>query len=104
MSINTCGKGAQSTKPDSFQWFPVPEQEAVDTNWYTKGSHRTPGALLHCAGDSTAQATQRLWGLLLGDLQQLPGHGPVHLALGGPAGEGVGLRDPESPASITASL
>ena len=71
----------------------------MDTNWYTKGSHRTPGALLHCAGDSTAQAAQRLWGL-----QQLPGHGPVHLALGGPAGEGVGLRDPEGPASITASL
>jgi len=71
---------------------------------YTGGSLWTPGALLRGVGDKAlAQATQRLWGLLHGDLQQPPGHGPVHFALGGPAGDGVGLRDPEGPASLSHS-
>lgn len=37
-----------------------------------------------------AQVVHRLWSLLLEDLQRLPGHGPEHLALGGPAGTGLG--------------
>lgn len=37
----------------------------------------------------TPQAAQRLWGLLLGELQKPPGHGPGHPALGGPAGAGA---------------
>eukprot|EP00075_Anas_platyrhynchos_P019132 XP_027308385.1 uncharacterized protein LOC113842903 [Anas platyrhynchos] len=45
-----------------------------------------PGALLCCAGDGAlAQAAQRLWGLLLGALQQPPGRGAGHPALGVPA-------------------
>ena len=37
-----------------------------------------------------SQAAQRLRGLLLGGLQQLPGHGPGHSDLGGSAGAGAG--------------
>ena len=37
---------------------------------------------VHCAGDGAlAQAAQKLWRLLLGDLQKLPGRGPGHPAL-----------------------
>jgi len=58
----------------------------------------TPGALLCCAGDrAAAQAAQRLWGLLLGDLQQPLGCGPGHPALSGPAGTGAGPEGPRGP-------
>ena len=43
-----------------------------------------------CSDGALAQAAQRLWGLLLGDLPELPGRGPGHPALGVPAGAGVG--------------
>ena len=39
-----------------------------------------------------AQGAQRLWGLLLGNMPKLPGRGPVHPALGTPAG---GRLEPE---------
>ena len=52
----------------------------------TEGAEMKPGALLCCAGDGAlAQAAQRLWGLLLGALQQPPGRGAGHPALGVPA-------------------
>ena len=40
---------------------------------------------------------------LLGDLQKLPGHGPGHPALGGPAGAGEGPGRPKDPASLQQS-
>jgi len=41
-----------------------------------------------------AQAAQRLWGLLLGDLPKMPGCGPGHPALGVPDGAGLGPEGP----------
>jgi len=43
-----------------------------------------------CSAGALAQVAQRLWGLLLGDLQKPPGHGPLPPALGVPAGAEVG--------------
>jgi len=43
-----------------------------------------------CSDGALAQATQRLWSLLLGDLPKLLGHGSGHPALGVPAGAEVG--------------
>ena len=40
-------------------------------------------------------------GLLLGDVEKLPGHGPEPPALGVPPGPGVGLMDSEVPASLS---
>jgi len=44
------------------------------------------------------QAAQRLWGLLLGDVQKLPGCRPGHPALGVPTGVQM---DPEGHASLS---
>lgn len=54
-------------------YIPVHTQEALS---------KYQEALCHCAGGrAVAQATQRLWAVLLGHLQKLPGRGPVHPAL-----------------------
>jgi len=50
-----------------------------------------------CSDGALAQAAQRLWGLLLGDLPELPGCGPGHPALGVPAGEGAGADGSRRP-------
>jgi len=52
-----------------------------------------------CSAEALAQVAQRLWGLLLGDEQKLPGHGP-----GPPAGAGVRQRGTEGPASRSHSV
>ena len=51
---------------------------------------RSPSVL--CSDGALAQAAQRLWGLLLGDLPELPGRGPGHPALGVPAGAQSGAE------------
>lgn len=67
-------------EPDSFQWCLESEQEAMSTK--ERKEHQE--AFLCCVGvRAPAQAAQRLWSLLLGDLQKPPGHGP------GPAAPGV---------------
>ena len=48
-----------------------------------------------------AWASQRLWSLLLEDLQKLPGRGPGSPALGVPAGAGVSQRSSEDSASLS---
>ena len=50
-----------------------------------------------CSDGALAQAAQRLWGLLLGDLPEPPGRGPGHPALGVPAGAGAGAEGPRGP-------
>ena len=72
-------------------------------NWHTGGVQREhQEALLHCVADGTvAQAAQRLWRFLLGDLQRPPGHGPGHPALGVPVAAGAGPNGPEVPASLS---
>ena len=45
-----------------------------------------------CGAGALAQVAQRLWGLLPGDVQKPPGHGPGSPALGVPAGAEVGQR------------
>lgn len=49
----------------------------------------------------TESLRPELWSLLPGDLQQPPGHGPGHTAVGAAAGERVGQKDPEGPASLS---
>jgi len=56
---------------------------------------RSPSVL--CSEGALAQAAQRLWGLLLGDLPELPGRGPGHPALGVPAGAGAAAEEPRGP-------
>ena len=50
-----------------------------------------------CSDGALAQAAQRLWGLLLGDLPEPPGRGFGHPALGVPAGAGAGAEGPRGP-------
>jgi len=50
-------------------------------------STRSTSAL--CGNGALAQAAQRLWDLLLGDLPKPPQHSPGHPALGAPAGTGA---------------
>ena len=56
------------------------------------------------SGEALAQAAQRLWGLLLGDLQEPSGHGPGCPALGIPAGVVVGQMDPEVVSKLSHSV
>ena len=56
-----------------------------------------------CRDGALIQAAQRLWGALLRDLQQPPGHGPGYPALGVPAEQGLGQMVPEGIASISRS-
>jgi len=90
----------------SFQWCPVPGEEAMGTKWNTGNSSQTPGnTSLLCRWESTGTCyPERLWGLLLGDLQTPPGHGPGHPALGVHAWTGVGPDGPEVPASLCQSV
>jgi len=50
-----------------------------------------------CSDGALAQAAQRLWGLLLGDLPELSGRGPGHPALGVPAEAEAGAEGPRGP-------
>lgn len=60
-------------------------------------SRLEPIALLCCAGSGAlARAAQRLWDLLLVDLQKPLECGPWHPALGGAAAAEGGLEDPSS--------
>ena len=57
-----------------------------------------------CSDGALAQAAQRLWDLLLGDLPELPGCSPGHPALGVPAGVGAGVEGPRGPASLSRAI
>ena len=60
-----------------------------------KLKHRFPlNTRKHLSGAVLAQVAQRLWDLYLGDFPKPPGHDPGHLALGVPAGAGVGADGP----------
>ena len=57
-----------------------------------------PGSLQRFVGaGALAQAAQRLWVLLRGDLQRPPGCGPGHPALGSPTGAGLRPEGPRGP-------
>lgn len=62
-------------------------------------SHCVFGTPLKCT-QALVQAAQRLWGLLLRDLQKPPRSGLGHPALGIPPGARLGQRDPEVPAIL----
>ena len=78
-------EGAQGTQPGFFPLVPSARTRGSEH----KLEHRrfylnTRKSLLCCASDrAVAQAAQKLWSLLHGDLQQLPGCGLGHPALGG---------------------
>ena len=58
-----------------------------------------------CAGGrALAQAAQRLWDLLLGDLQKLPGCGPGHLQWVSLLRQVLDLMDPEVPSHLSHTL
>jgi len=100
-SINTWREKAKTLETGFAQWFPLPGQEAMGTNWHAGGSLWTPGALLCCAGDGAlAQAAQKLWDLLLGDVPKSPGCKPRHPTLGVLAGAGLGPMDWRGPCQL----
>lgn len=79
------------------RFFPgVPHVRTWDHGhkWEPRRLPLTPGAL--------AQAAQGLRGLLEG-LQKLPGRGPQHPALGGPAATGLGQGNIKSTAHFSCS-
>ena len=53
-----------------------------------------------CSDGALAQAAQRLWGFLLGDLPEPPGRGPGHPALGVCAGAGAAAEGPRGPCQL----
>jgi len=53
--------------------------------------------LCRASARALAQAAQRLWGLLLGDLQKPRGRGSEHPAVGVPAWAWVGAGDSRGP-------
>ena len=55
-----------------------------------------------CSDGALAQAAQRLWGLLLGDLPELPGCDPGHPALGVLAGAGSAAEGPQRALPVSA--
>lgn len=70
----------------AFMWWPVSGQEAMDTNWNTRGfPWPSQSTSVLCGSLSTSTGCPELWSLLLGDLQNSLGRGPGP-TLGGPAG------------------
>lgn len=96
--ISTWSEDAKRMEPISFQRCPVPGQAAVITKWNTGGFLWTPGSnAVLCGAGTLAEVAQKLWNLLLGDLQKLPGHDvSAPSALGNHAGVGVGPKGPRS--------
>lgn len=88
MSINTRKEGARGTEPSSFQWWPVPGQEAIGTN---QRAQEFAWTLPYCAGDRAPQnvAQRGCRASILGDIQKLSGHGSGQVALSDPAWEGL---------------
>lgn len=59
----------------------------------------------YLAGDGVvAQAAQKLWNLVLGDVQKPCGRGPGHPAMGVPAWAGVGPEDAKKSLSSSTIL
>ena len=101
MSTNTWREGAKRTEPGTFHWCPVPGPEAMRTIGTQEIPSEHQEALLCCVRDrALTQAAQRLWGILLRDLQQPLGCVPGPPALGVPAGTGVELDGPRGPCPL----
>ena len=75
--LNEC---VEAMERRSFQWCPVLGQEAVSTTWSSLWPSGSTSVL--SGWWSTDRGTHRLWSLLLGDLQKLPGCEPWYPALG----------------------
>jgi len=73
--------------PNSFQWCPATGQGAMGTNLSTEVLSEHEEELLPSEGDGALeQAAQGGYEISFsGDIQDPPGQGPVHPALGDPA-------------------
>ena len=99
LSQHTWREGKKRMEPGSFQWCLVLGQEAVDTNWNTRVSVWTSWNILLLWGwwSTGTCCPERLWSLLLGNLQELPEFGPGHPTLGIPIWAGVVADWPRGP-------
>lgn len=99
MSVNPWGMGAKRME----HWALLAEPRAGTAGSGHKLEHWsfhvvTRKQLQHCAGDETLiQAVQRLWGLFLGDLSEMPWCRLGHPALGVPTWAGAGLGRTRGP-------
>ena len=106
---NTWSKGVKMTDPGSFQWCPVTGPEAPGTHWNKGGSLWTSGNTFSLWGwpRTGTSCPERLWILLLEDIQKLSRHGPGQLTLRGHAWTGgldqMTSRDPFHPWSFCVS-
>ena len=99
LCVNIWRKAAVKMEPCYFHWWSVPGQKAVCTNGNIRVSLSTPGSISMLCGlwSIDTGCPERLWSLLLGQLQKLPGYGTGHYVLSGPTWAGVGpdgLRGP----------
>ena len=78
----------ESPQPLSSLWGVMFRMKSLLSGRPSQGPQQQNCALLCCAGNrALVWSAQKLWDLLVGDLQKLPGHGPGH-----PAQAGTGLR------------
>ena len=80
---------ALSSSAHKRQWVENGKQDVIPEH---QGHSCTVHVTEHCY-----RLPERLWSLLLGDLQKLPGHGPDNCSLCFPAGSGVGPDGPRDP-------
>ena len=95
MPINILRVGFKRRGPDSFQWCPVTGQGAMGTKKHRKFHLNMRKNFV--SDRALEQAAQRGCGFSFsGDVQELPGQGPVQPLSRWPCfGRGVGLDDPQ---------
>ena len=90
-------------EPGPVQQHPVTGQEAMDTNWNTRGSseHQKHFCVVWVTEHYTG-CRERLWSLLLRDLQKPPGRGILPWV--SPLDQGQGQKDPEVPDNCSCAV
>lgn len=80
MCINTRREGLGRTEQGSFQWCSVAGTEAMDTDWNTEGTSRSP---FYCKDDRALALGWETEASIAGESIRASGHGSGYLVLSG---------------------